>query len=269
MDSPRFHSRPRRWWKAALGALAAAALTGLLLTACSTVTRSVLAPPQIEGATFVGNQACADCHADMVRRFPDSPHARFHKDDAKWAGISGCESCHGPASKHVQSPGRGRFIFNPGKDPAACFNCHLEVHAQFNLPQHHPVIEGRMNCVQCHDPHGREIHKPAGGLAMSRHNESCAQCHRDQARPFVFEHEAMREGCASCHHPHGSPNRKMLLQADNNLCLKCHSQMQGGPPGTLVFGKVDHTTLVAGRSCWSAGCHTAVHGSNISPKLHY
>ena len=173
------------------------ALIALFFTACETVERAALSPPQVEGATFVGNKVCADCHTNISRMFPASPHARFYSDDPKRAGETGCESCHGPGSKHVAvGGGRGRFIINPGKDPSVCFQCHLEVHAQFNLPHHHPVTEGHMNCVQCHDPHGHDIMKPStSGLAMARRNETCAGCHRDQSRPFVFQHEAMWEGC--------------------------------------------------------------------------
>ena len=90
-----------------------------------------------------------------------------------------------------------------------------------------------MSCVQCHDPHGGDILKPKGGLAMARQNESCAQCHREQTRPFVFEHEALREGCAVCHNPHGSINEKMLVESDPNLCLRCHAQVQA--PGGEHF----------------------------------
>jgi DmsE family decaheme c-type cytochrome len=145
----------------------------------------------------------------------------------------------------------------------------LDVHAQLNLPYHHPIIEGHMNCIQCHDPHGHDIMKRAGtGLAMARRNETCAGCHRDQSRPFVFQHEAMWEGCTICHTPHGSVNQKLLLQRDNNLCLRCHSQVLLGQP-TLAIGKVDHTSLIPGRTCWSAGCHPSVHGSNINGKFQY
>lgn len=242
----------------------------LLLNSCSTVQRTVFAPPEIPGATFVGNKSCFDCHANIVRVFPASPHARVHFEQAAMTGQTGCESCHGPGSKHVQTASR-RFIFNPGKNPSACFQCHLQTHAEFNLPQRHPVIEGRMNCVQCHDPHGGDILKPARGLAMARHNESCAQCHRDQARPFVFEHEAMREGCAICHNPHGSINRKMLVQSDPNLCLRCHAQVQGPglAGGEIYIGKVPHGQLMRIGTCWTAGCHSAVHGSNIDPIMRY
>ncbi|WP_083809003.1 cytochrome c3 family protein [Pedosphaera parvula] len=245
----------------------------LLLNSCSTTDRTIVAPPQIEGATFVGDKACLECHANISHAFPASPHARLRLEKAGMPGVQGCESCHGPASKHVAvGGGRGRFIINPGKDPQSCFQCHLETEAAFHLPQHHPLIEGKMNCVQCHDPHGLDIMKPKHGLAMSRLNETCSQCHREQTRPFVFEHEALREGCIVCHSPHGSINAKMLIQRDSNLCLKCHAQIQGpgaGGTGHIFIGKEDHTDHLRYGTCWTAGCHTAIHGSNINPHMFY
>jgi len=244
----------------------------LFMISCSSLTRTVLAPPEIPGANYVGDKACYDCHTNISRIFPSSAHARVHLPNAEMVGQTGCESCHGPGSKHVAAGGgRGKFIVNPGKEPNACFQCHLQTHAEFSLPQRHPVIEGRMNCVQCHDPHGSDISKPAGGLAMARLNESCAGCHREQARPFVFEHEALREGCTVCHSPHGSINRKMLTESDPNLCLKCHAQNQGPgvASGEIYIGHVSHTAYLRQGTCWSAGCHTAVHGSNVHPRMFY
>jgi predicted CXXCH cytochrome family protein len=252
----------------AIASVLLAAIAGLILSSCSSVTRTVVAPPEIEGAHFVGNKACVDCHENITRVFPSSPHARFYKEDLKWAGQTGCESCHGAGSKHINLGGGRRNIINPGKDPSICYNCHLEAHAEFNLPHHHPIVEGRMNCVQCHDPHGHEILKPSSGLAMARLNESCASCHREESKPMVFEHEALREGCTTCHSPHGSMNPKMLVEPGNNLCLRCHAQVQAAP-GQVTIGKVPHSEFVRRATCWSAGCHTAVHGSNINPKLQY
>ena len=242
----------------------------LMLVSCDTAPGLVFTPLAIPGAHYAGNQACADCHKDIVRKFPASPHARVHFGNSTMAGLAGCESCHGPGSKHIESGGGGNFIINPRKDPTACFQCHLGVSAEFNLPQHHPVIEGHMNCGQCHDPHGGDIFKPAGGLAMARRNESCAQCHRDQTRPFVFEHPAQREGCITCHNPHGSINDKMLVESDPNLCLRCHAQVQNASkPGQIYIGNSNHTGYLTIGTCWTSGCHTAVHGSNVDPRLRY
>lgn len=244
----------------------------LLAISCASGGRTVLTPPLIEGATFVGDKTCADCHGKITRAFPASAHARLRLADGQMAGQHGCESCHGPGSKHVAIGGAGRekFIVNPGRDPQVCFQCHLEVNAEFHLPQHHPVTEGNMNCVQCHNPHGLEIYKPGGGFALSRRNETCAQCHREQTRPFVFEHAAMREGCTSCHNPHGSINAKLLTIRDSNLCLRCHAQVQNpAAPSSLFIGNVDHTGYVRYGTCWTAGCHRAIHGSNVQPYFFY
>lgn len=259
---------PLRSWRWLIPMLACIGMAALLVS-CSTLETTTGAPPAVAGASFVGNKACVDCHANYTRQFPSSPHARFHRDDLESAARTGCESCHGPGSLHVKSPGRGRFIVNPGKNPATCFECHADTHAQMALPHHHPVVEGKINCVQCHDPHGRDALKPAStGLAMARQNETCAGCHASQSRPFVYEHEAMREGCVICHQPHGSIHRKLLTANDNNLCLKCHAQVQT-ETGQLMVGKRDHSQFARRGTCWTSGCHSAVHGSNINPKLQY
>lgn len=265
--------KKRIGWLSGVFAAAFIFCLGLIISSCSTTTQRVVTrPPEIEGATYVGNAACIDCHTNIVRQFADSAHGRFHKPELQFAGMTGCESCHGPGSKHVQAGGgRGVFIINPGRDPSTCFECHLAEHAEFRLPHRHLVVEGRVSCVDCHDPHGTEIFKPAGLLAMARLNESCAQCHPDQARTFIYEHEALREGCTACHQPHGSVNDKMLVERDVNLCLRCHAQVAatGESFDPLLIGKVGHSGNIMQGTCWSAGCHTAVHGSNVHPRLLY
>jgi len=240
----------------------------IVIISCSTVERVMVPPPLIKGAEYVGMETCALCHEKPAKDFKHTGHARIQiPGEGLRVEGQGCEACHGAGSLHVEAGGgRSTFIVDPGRDPEACFQCHLETKALFRLQYNHPVIEGRMSCMDCHDPHGQDIFRPKG-MFVARQNETCLQCHREQARPHVFEHEALREGCTMCHNPHGSINEKLLLERDNNLCLKCHAQLAA--PGTVTIGDFSHTARVMQGTCWSAGCHTAVHGSDINAHLRY
>jgi predicted CXXCH cytochrome family protein len=99
-------------------------------------------------------------------------------------------------------------------------------------------------------------------------NDNCHACHQAQRGPHVFEHEALREGCIICHSPHGSVNQKLLTERNAVLCLKCHFQQQTAP-GRIAIGAIDHTSFLARGTCWSAGCHEAVHGSQVSSSLRF
>ena len=254
--------------------IAVVAVAGLLIS-CATINRVIAPPPMIPGAKFVGMDACGACHEKIVKNFKLTQHARLEipGEGERVEGKGGCESCHGAGSLHVDAGGgRGKFIVNPKKDPDACFQCHQEKRAEAHLQSHHPVLEGKMSCMSCHDPHGPDIHK-SEGLFIARVNDQCAQCHREQTKPHVFEHEALREGCTTCHNVHGSINPMLLTERDNNLCLKCHAQVATAA-GQLFIGKMPHAGFGPTRNlergtCFSAGCHTAVHGSNINPHLRY
>ena len=231
------------------------------MISCST-TQTILAPPSIPGATFVGSKACADCHETITRDFKTADHARLMAHGKNSENV-GCESCHGPGSKHVASGGGTGTIVNPAKSPEACFQCHLEVKAKFNLPHHHPVLEGRIGCVDCHNPHKGSAIKGGGATNVMGKNEVCFQCHTAQRGPFTYQHEAVREGCVSCHSPHGSVNQRLLNERNQTLCLKCHFQQQK-TGGAIYIGNQNHSSFLPRGTCWSAGCHEAVHGSQVS-----
>ncbi len=241
---------------------------GLLLVSCVSVNRTVLAPPQVPGATFVGSKACQECHAEQTGHFASASHARVALSDPK-LGDTGCEACHGPGSIHNKSGGARGTIVNPGKSPEACFACHLDKRGEFNLPNAHPVLAGQVSCDDCHDPHkGRVIART--GASLETPNETCTRCHTAQKGPFLFAHQAMQEGCTACHNPHGSVNPKMLVARDNNLCLRCHLEHPAvAGNGTIMAGGEDHRTRIQGGTCWSAGCHEDIHGSNASKAMRY
>jgi predicted CXXCH cytochrome family protein len=278
-----FIEPPPRSWNLAL----ASGVAVLLLAAisCSTLSRRAVVLPDVPGAKYIGSAECEQCHDEIYRGFKTADHARLIAQ-GKNGLDAGCESCHGPCSLHSDSGGEtkppfsftagrpqpealsGRFPLEPArKIEIACYQCHMDVRGQFNLPNHHPVPEGRMSCIQCHPPH-KGIAHAGGSTQLLSQEENCVQCHPSQQGPFVFEHEALREGCTTCHSPHGSVNVKMLTERNANLCLKCHfQQVKGGT--TILIGGVDHTSRLSQGACWSAGCHEAVHGSRVSPSLRF
>ena len=264
-------------WGAGVGILLLVAIS------CST-TRQAVVLPDVPGAKYVGSAECEQCHEELCRDFKTADHARLLAR-GKNGLDAGCESCHGPCSLHEDSGGdvKPPYSFMSGR-PAAeslsgrypletaravervCYNCHLDVRGQFNLPHHHPVPEGHMTCIQCHPPH-KGIAHVGGSTQLLSEEENCTQCHDSKKGVFVFEHEAMREGCVTCHSPHGSINPQMLTERNSTLCLKCHFQQYKG--GAILIGGVDHTGRLTQGACWNAGCHEAVHGSRVSPSLRF
>lgn len=246
---------------AGVGAL----LIGFVAVSCATEGRTLLAPPQIAGATYVGSEECADCHEDNSNSFETATHSWIQGQGENAVDV-GCESCHGAGSLHIESGGAFETIINPGPSPDTCFKCHVDKHAEFRLTNRHPVLEGSVTCGDCHDPHSGSM-VPEGDLGLLTQNETCFNCHSAQRGPFVFEHEALREGCTTCHSPHGSVNPKMLKTRNANLCLQCHAQDQTDEG--ILIGDSNHARRLPRGTCWSAGCHEAIHGSNVSERLRY
>jgi predicted CXXCH cytochrome family protein len=265
-------STSRLWTKSTL-IFGGTALWGLFLVGCVVANRTVVAPPSVPGATYVGTKKCAECHEHVTGHFESSTHANVALKNDKGVDI-GCEACHGPASVHVKAGGSKGTIINPSKSPETCFTCHLDKRGEFNLPNAHPVLAGQVTCVDCHDPHEGKVIKRTGA-SLETPNETCTKCHTAQKGPFLFPHQAMQEGCTVCHNPHGTVNQKMLVARDANLCNRCHLEhpnvIANGAigDGKIVVGGEDHRTRLQGGTCWSAGCHEDVHGSNASKAMRY
>jgi predicted CXXCH cytochrome family protein len=251
---------------------------------CQSVKRSVVVLPEVPGAKYIGSKECEQCHDKIYRDFATADHSRLIAPGPN-ALSAGCESCHGPGSLHSESGGEVKppNSFTAGRPKASsygaristetarstetvCFQCHTDVRGQFNLPSHHPLPEGRLSCTECHSPHKGSIHI-GGGTQLTSEIDSCVRCHMAQRGPYVFQHEAVREGCTICHNAHGSVNAKLLSVRDSNLCLKCHFQQVTG--SQLLIGGSDHSLRVQQGTCWTAGCHEAVHGSRVSSSLRY
>lgn len=192
------------------------------------------------------SEMCLGCHGQKLLGWSSSEHA---------AAALPCFSCHSDVvhfktAEQVQAPAAFR------RQAGFCNQCHRTDTLGFQQIFRHPVPEGAMDCSDCHAVHG----KLERGLTLDE-GGSCGHCHRRQVQPHVFQHEALREGCTTCHQAHGSPQRALLSEPANTVCLKCHFQA-----GFPVIEGVDHTTLLArGALCYD--CHIDVHGSNTDPSL--
>ena len=110
-----------------------------------------------------------------------------------------------------------------------------------------------MLCSDCHNAHPTKNDK----LRQTATKDACVSCHSEFAGPFVHEHDPVAgftgKGCAECHKPHGSHNPKMLNSFSRGLCAQCHTDKL--------------STHYPGRTCWTAGCHVASHGSNTDGRF--
>jgi len=212
---------------------------------------------------------CLTCHAGAHPNFEDSPHAK--------ASV-GCTSCHTVHASNVapnltatlkmaktSAPAhldyKDKLLKAP--QPTLCYSCHADQKGQFNMPIHHRVNEGLINCTDCHDVHGtfngnNLTFSSANLKTTADQNAICTKCHTDIRGPFVFEHAPVKtEGCLACHTPHGSQNPRLLnMPSIATLCNQCHSPLGAGARHGLDPGSTTVTPCVT--------CHTFIHGSNAS-----
>jgi DmsE family decaheme c-type cytochrome len=190
---------------------------------------------------------CLGCHAGGTQHMNaiNSEHAKNEVS---------CVSCHSPHH------GKDSDFLLVKSQPELCYSCHLAKKAEFDMPFHHRVNEGLVQCTDCHNPHGTV--RPKQVRTSSSQDAVCFTCHTDKQGPFVFEHQPVKiDGCQSCHLVHGGPNPHMLkLSNVNLLCLQCHTQSSfSGAPGAPSF----HNQASFFQSC--VLCHSQVHGSNFDP----
>ncbi len=204
-------------------------------------------------------QACLACHAGN-RHLAFWESGRHKKNDVA------CDNCHViHEAKNV--PLRKE---NPTVSPLVtttrqlqyetCTNCHKQIRSQLLKTSHHPIIEGKLNCTSCHNPHGALSHAMVKDESV---NQLCTGFHVDKRGPFMQEHAPVEENCLTCHNSHGSIHAKLLNERVPNLCQDCHDWSRH--PGTYYSGNQGwsasppNTRLVA-RACLN--CHTNIHGSN-------
>jgi DmsE family decaheme c-type cytochrome len=193
------------------------------------------------------NAQCLSCHQGGERIFW---HGSIHEDNNL-----GCSDCHNPMANFSAHGMTARESINQ-----TCFSCHKVQRAQFNERSHMPLLEGKLSCVDCHNPHGSTT---APLLKADSVNEVCYGCHAEKRGPFLFEHAPVRENCLNCHNPHGSNFESLLNTPRPMLCQQCHAQ-DGHPTQLMTMGNLAGgprpDPRVISTSCQT--CHVNIHGSN-------
>ncbi|HUL96730.1 MAG TPA: DmsE family decaheme c-type cytochrome [Usitatibacter sp.] len=222
------------------------------------------------------NDACLNCHKGNARTM-------WHGSRHETEGVA-CANCH-----TVHKPRDP--VLTKITQPDVCFACHKTERAQANRISHHPILEGKVVCSECHNPHGSPAPKL---LVKNTVNETCWQCHAEKRGPFLWEHPSASDDCMNCHTPHGSTNPPLLRARAPYLCQECHGDgaphpgnvysasslpggavanvnNTGGTSGNNQLGVVNPVTgarvtqnnppaQLAFKGC--VNCHQQIHGSN-------
>ena len=196
------------------------------------------------------NAVCLQCHLEGRRiQWPGSVHDTENV---------GCSDCHNPMQKQS-----ARGLLRLATVNATCFSCHPRQRSQFRKRSHMPLLEGKLDCADCHEPHG-SVTPPL--LQADDVNQLCTRCHPAMRGPFLWDHAPVTENCLNCHLPHGSNREALLVSSPPFLCQQCHVQLGvfGHPnvllsDGNLVGGARPDSRLL-NRGC--VNCHSQIHGSN-------
>ncbi|MBI3683873.1 MAG: DmsE family decaheme c-type cytochrome [Acidobacteria bacterium] len=207
---------------------------------------------------FTGNSpeavenACLKCHQRGNRLYwRGSPH------ESRNITCTNCHTLHKQpypvlhASRFLEKPLETRLLAKQ-TSMEVCFQCHLMQKAQLQRSSHMPLREGKLTCVDCHNPHGTATPKL---LRENSINENCYRCHAEKRGPFLWEHPPVAENCLNCHQAHGSIHEKLLKLRTPRLCQQCH--VRGGHP---TLPQVASNRLIYNLGC--ANCHSQIHGSN-------
>jgi len=256
----------------------------------------------IPGATRIGSETCAGCHAESSSSFRHAFHAQ--------QGIE-CEDCHGAGSAHVEGGGDVTKIVSYKQRSArdangACLSCHAQDEkVRYWLSGSHSA--NHVRCVECHqiheaalkaanvdrvrfDPATRgaltaESVSPESAIVLrspSERTDACLKCHQTEGAQLSLPyHHPLREGkmsCDDCHDPHGGPSGNNLRTAKaNQLCLTCHAQYRGPfayqhPPVTencmlchSVHGSPNSALLSVSEPALCLQCHAGHHDGASLP----
>lgn len=176
---------------------------------------------------YAGNDMCMGCHEEMGTTMDKTIHGKLgaHEMDLE----NSCESCHGPASKHVESEGETPppYIFKDNKESdvnKTCVKCHVGGTTMgWHFSEH---ASSGITCLECH-----KAKEPYVKMTKGMQNKLCADCHSASMGKFNLpSHHPVGEqkmACMDCHNPHGAEESMLKAESVNELCYSCHRDKQG------------------------------------------
>jgi tetratricopeptide (TPR) repeat protein len=184
------------------------------------------------------NYMCAECHSTNVKKNYDAAADQFK---TTWSELNvACESCHGPASQHVewakQSPraehdDRKGLVFLLNERAGASWMRNVDAKTASRNPPRTTTIEID-TCARCHSrrstltenyQHGKPLmdtHLPALLTAPWYHPDGQIK-EEDFEYGSFLQSKMFHQGvtCSDCHEPHSLK----LRAPGNQTCLQCHS----------------------------------------------
>jgi hypothetical protein len=184
----------------------------------------------------------------------------------------GCESCHGPGSRHWEVFGQGRYIVSPSlltpeREAMLCGQCHSRPKGAFNTDS--PVdSDGRMMIAGTSREEFLATHatNQLDGATSDyfadtdMHSRSHHQQYSDFIRSALYKNGTQLVTCATCHDPHTRTENGRQLRADpmdnEASCGGCHDASSAGLAAHLRAQGFD-TSIAAFKSinALCSDCH--------------
>jgi DmsE family decaheme c-type cytochrome len=174
--------------------------------------------PTVPGAEYVREDSlCKVCHSEHAQAFENNVHRQHN-----------CESCHGPASRHLETRGRepGTILafdrLSPIERSEICAKCHQsDACSPSDLWRTSAHAAGGVSCTDCHTAH---YDVPPGTPTVVG---SLAQL-PDDWRVFLTKHRAQisQPGEQQTALPSLRGTSNNLGAIAPQACYKCHPQTQ-------------------------------------------
>ena len=199
--------------------------------------RATIEKETLREKKYAGSSACKDCHDEY-----NVKKEGYHRNLS-------CETCHGPAQRHVENPQEVKPEVPQKRE--FCILCHAYNLARpTGFPQINPVLHNPLKpCATCHNPHDP---KPP------QVPTECVACHGEISRTKAISPHVQIE-CTTCHtvpEEHKVTPRAVrpTIPQEREFCGKCHGKESDEKNASVKdTPKVDLSTHGEKYLCWQ--CH--------------